>query len=55
MARKSSFVSTPIGADFASPTIILILLSKALNCSKRFLISFFVCSKLINFSKIETL
>jgi len=48
-------VSTPIGDDSAKATFIFILLSNALNCSKRFLISFFVWSKLINFSKTETL
>ena len=40
MATKSSVVSTPIGEDFARATLILILLSKARNCSNLFLISF---------------
>ena len=38
-ASKSSFVSTPIGANSAKATLILILLSSALSCSSLFLIS----------------
>ena len=35
-----SYVSSPIGDIFARATLIFILLSKALNCSSLFLISF---------------
>ena len=52
IARKSSSVSTPIGDLFASATLILILLSKALNCSSLFFNSFFDCLNETNFFKV---
>ena len=43
IATKSSNVSMPIGDDLAKATLILILLSNALNCSRLLLISFNDC------------
>ena len=53
MAIKSSFVSTPIGEDFAKATLTLMLLSSALNCSNLYLISFEDCSYEINFLSVS--